>query len=387
MPYIYPKRTIRLARSVEVLAFFLLRCIGWLRRSPKADGAKVRSILLVEPFQMGDVVSLSVMFDPLKALWPDAKITILAQQKNAHLFKYDSRVHRTVTCPFPWAQKDSFHGVAGWRALWRTLTSLQGEGGFDVGMDTRGEIRSQLLMALCRCRRRIGYTNYMASNLKIRGLLLTDNLGEISVMHRYDMNRWVIGRAFDVSLPPLTFPTFRADGIAPVPLKPGKRQVVIHPGGGWRFKQWPEDRWVDLISALAKNDTVAIVLIGGENERDGVSRISSRLDVSHEARITSFEDLVGLFKATSLFIGLDSGPMNLAVALGVRTLALFGPGDSDIWYPRGHGDECLHVRDPFPCNPCFQRDCVFPDASCMTKIQVTGVIEKAQARATQTMPR
>lgn len=372
MGYTYSRRTIRWARCVEVLSFILLKGLGWLRRSPDAGGA-VRSILLVEPFQLGDVISLSVLLDPLKSLWPEARITVLTQPKNGELFKYDTRVHCTATSSFPWSQG----GRGSWLGMWKMLADLRRKGGFDVGIDTRGEIRSQLVMALCGCRRRVGYTNYMGCNMKIRGLLLTDNLHDVPLMHRYDINRWVVSRAWKVDLPALVFPTFKAGPINPIRVKPEAKQVVVHPGGGWCYKRWPEDRWVELIRALARREGVSVVLIGGPNEHDVVASISAQLQVPHTVKLTSFEELVGLLKGAELFIGLDSGPMNLAVTLGVRTLALFGPGNSDVWHPYGPAHFFFHPGRLFPCNSCLQKDCMFPDASCMTKIDSADVIKQA----------
>ena len=379
MPYVYSRGVVLRARAFEALAYVGLKILGRMRRHKNASATDPLNILLVEPFQMGDVISLSVMLDPLKALWPDSTVTVLTQPKNEHVFKYDSRVSRTIVCPFPWSQKGRLHKVVDWLSMWRALSALRQAGGFDVGMDTRGEIRNQLLMVLCGCRRRIGYTNYMTSNMRIRGLFLTDNLGEAPLMHRYDINRWVVEKALGVTFPELAFPTFRADGIVPLRLYPGKKQIVVHPGGGWSFRLWSNERWVEVINTLGTNSTLGIVLIGGENERNVVSSISSCLRVPHEKRITSFEELVGLLKGTDLFVGLDSGPMNLAVTLGVRALALFGPGDHELWYPHGRRDIFLHARNSFPCNPCMQRKCVVPEASCMTQIKAQDVLEQVTA--------
>ncbi len=373
----YSKRAVCSARFVEALACAVFKVLGWLPRAELPPKDQVRSVLLVEPFQMGDVLSLAVLFDPLLATWPNAKISVLSQEKNGALFLHDKRVCRTVTLPVPWARPSKRGSLREWWALWKTCMAVRGEGGFDVGIDTRGEIRSQLLMAMCGCRRRAGYTNYMGTNMRIRGLMLTDNAGDVPIMHRYDMNRWVVSRTFHVEMPPLIFPVFRPDAIPALVVEPDKKQIVVHPGAGWEFRRWSEKRWVETLDALGTRDDVCIVLVGSQEERGLVEGISRQMKVRHQMKITSLTDLIGLLKGSNLFIGLDSGPMNLAVVLGVRVLALFGPGNSDLWRPHASNNFFFHPGKSFPCNPCLQKECVFPEANCMTKIGSTEVIEQA----------
>jgi ADP-heptose:LPS heptosyltransferase len=83
------------------------------------------------------------------------------------------------------------------------------------------------------------------------------------------------------------------------------------------------------------------------------------------------EELICLIMGADLLVCLDSGPMHLAQTLGVPVVALFGPGDFELWCPRGERDEVIFHR--LPCNPCLQERCVRSGDSCMTMITVEEV--------------
>lgn len=59
-----------------------------------------------------------------------------------------------------------------------------------------------------------------------------------------------------------------------------------------------------------------------------------------------------------LFIGNDAGPMHLATAVGVPTVAIFGLSNSDAWGPytgNKPGRKAIVVKQDLPCMPCFYR--------------------------------
>ena len=372
MPYTYSFLRRQAGVALEALA-------DWMPRPPPASGP-VRRILLVEPFQLGDVLSLSVMLDPLLRAWPEAEIHLLTQPKNAVAYARDPRVRAVHGVEFPWVGYGSKRStMACWRNLARFLGDLDRDGGFDLGLDTRGDVRSQACLLRAGCRRRVGYTNYLGSNLRARGRLLTDNLGDLPVLHRYEYNLRVAAAVIPGGVPEgVRIPSLRFDGLAPVRLgPPGTRPVVVHPGGGWEFKRWAEERWVEVLRALVLRPDLAPVLVGGEGERALVERLAARVGAPPDrlpVRVTDWDTLVGLVLGADAFVGLDSGPLHLAHLSGIPVVGLFGPGDAAVWAPVGPRAEALLPGEGFPCAPCFQTRCVRPQDSCMGRITPAAVL-------------
>jgi ADP-heptose:LPS heptosyltransferase len=90
-------------------------------------------------------------------------------------------------------------------------------------------------------------------------------------------------------------------------------------------------------------------------------------------------DLAGLAAVISHFDVLvtnDSGPMHLAAALGVPTVALFGPTDPRRTAPAGDGHEVLY-RDLW-CSPCFRRHCPLLHHRCLNGIPVGQAADAAE---------
>jgi ADP-heptose:LPS heptosyltransferase len=88
--------------------------------------------------------------------------------------------------------------------------------------------------------------------------------------------------------------------------------------------------------------------------------------------------LAGILEAAELHVGLDSGVLHLAVALGKPTVSLFResvgrPG----WAPRGSGHRVL-VRD-CPCNSTGRASCAGGRALCLSQITPEDVAQAVLA--------
>jgi heptosyltransferase III len=119
-------------------------------------------------------------------------------------------------------------------------------------------------------------------------------------------------------------------GLIPkIQIKPSavRGSVVIHPFSGSPRKNWPLERYRELAARL--RHTVEWIA-GPEEELPGAVR---------------YEDLGSLAEwicGGRLYIGNDSGITHLAAAVGVPTLALFGPTSPEVWAPRGETVTVLH---------------------------------------------
>jgi heptosyltransferase III len=113
------------------------------------------------------------------------------------------------------------------------------------------------------------------------------------------------------------------DGLCPhFPFASGAKRdtVIIHPFSGSRNKNWPLERFC----ALAGELRCHVEWIAGPEE-----------DFPGALHFENLRDLAQHIAGARLYVGNDSGITHLAAALGVPTLALFGPTDPQVWSPRG----------------------------------------------------
>ena len=118
----------------------------------------------------------------------------------------------------------------------------------------------------------------------------------------------------------------------------GTRPCAVHPGSGGRRKCWPSPFLTEMILRLG----IRTMLIEGPADTEPCQDVASRLrSVPPVARADGLPlpHLAALLNECLLYVGNDSGVTHLAAALGVPTIAVFGPTDPAIWGPLGR-----HVR-------------------------------------------
>jgi len=119
------------------------------------------------------------------------------------------------------------------------------------------------------------------------------------------------------------------------PLQDGVDYAVIHPGSGGRHKLWPAESWAAVIGAL---HPLTFVLTCGPADAEVVDDLLAHMTDRSRARVLKHQPattVAGVLAGARAYVGCDSGVTHLAAALGVPTVAVFGPTDPRIWAPRG----------------------------------------------------
>lgn len=110
--------------------------------------------------------------------------------------------------------------------------------------------------------------------------------------------------------------------------------VAIHPGSGSLKKNWPVENFLKLAERLRESGQMYLMIFG---EADGAvaESIRKRMPGVVELSGCTLVELASVLSACRVFVGNDSGVTHIAAALGLRTIALFGPSNPDRWGPRG----------------------------------------------------
>jgi len=153
--------------------------------------------------------------------------------------------------------------------------------------------------------------------------------------------------------------------------------VGISPGATFgTAKRWPAPRFAELAARLYKESGATSVFFGSPQEQDLAEEVMALAGVPalSLAGRTSLAEFIQLIQGCDLFVTNDTGTMHVAAALGVPTLAIFGPTNEKETRPLG--DRVKLVTGEAFCRPCKLRHCPI-DHRCMTSVSVERVLQAA----------
>jgi heptosyltransferase-3 len=155
--------------------------------------------------------------------------------------------------------------------------------------------------------------------------------------HRPTESRGV--HATQVFLKPLErLAIFDADPVPRLSLGAGpnsKRPLALHPGSGSESKNWPEEKWAELLQHLISETPFNLLLVGGEAEGERLQDLAATLPPTRltVAQSLPLVDLGRMLERSCAFIGHDSGISHLAAALGLPGIVLWGDTVESVWRP------------------------------------------------------
>jgi len=153
--------------------------------------------------------------------------------------------------------------------------------------------------------------------------------------------------------------------------------IALCPGGNWDPKRWPKESFAALADMLARKYSAKIVITGGTKERGLAESIRSMMKCPAIVTCggTNLKELGAIFERSSLVVANDTGSMHIAVAMGAKVIALFGPTSAGMTGPYGRGDYRV-VKSAIECDiPCYDVTC--KDNRCMKAISVEEVFGEA----------
>jgi heptosyltransferase-1 len=279
-------------------------------------------ILLVKTSSLGDVVHNLPVVTDLVRRFPDAAIDWVVEESFAEIPCLHPAVRRVIPVAVRRWRKAPFSART-WReiaAFRRTATADS----YDAVLDTQGLVKSALL-ALQAHGTRIGQAadsarEPLAARFYDRRCSVPRNL------HAVERNRLLAAMAFGYAID--TPPDY---GIRAAPLAaqwlPAGDYAILLTATSRADKEWPEADWLALGSALAATGLRCVLPGGSPDERARAARVANTLGRAVAAPAMNLSGLAGLLAGARLVVGVDTGLVHLAAALGRPTLALYCASD------------------------------------------------------------
>ena len=297
----------------------------------------------------------------LARAYPKAEFTFVGSFVSIEALKYHPRCTKALVDKTKESKKSR---------LKATLEFAKELGSFDIAITLRKQFHSSLLLRATRSKVTIARSSWHA---KLFGLTHTPKIktDKHLVMQYAEL---VFGglKHFEIAdVPPLKL------YIEPKQLK---RPILgINAGATYgSAKRWYPERFAEVAAYFS--DRFDIMIFGGPNEVEVAADIEKELqkrDVHNYTNIagkTSIKELCEYIGACSLFVTNDSGPMHVAAAYQVPTVAIFGPTrhfETSQW----KNQKSIIVREDIECAPCMKRECPLKHHECMKKVTAPRVIE------------
>ena len=315
-------------------------------------------ILVILPNWLGDAIMATPAIELLATYHPDAKFTFVGSYVSIEALKHHPKCEKAVVDE---TKKASNRFIATYK-LAREL------GAFHLAVTFRNQLHSSLLLrftntVVCLAKQSWHSMFLLSHTPRIKaGKHLVLQYAQLA-MTNVDNYTNDIG-ALKLYIKPQEFT---------------KPTLGINAGATYgSAKRWYPERFAQVASEFS--DNFDIIIFGGPGEVEMAKEIEDNLvslktnNFLNLAGKTNIEELCSHIAGCSLFITNDSGPMHVAAAYQVPTVAIFGPTkhkETSQWM----NEKSKIVREEMECAPCMKRECPLKHHDCMKNITASRVIE------------
>jgi heptosyltransferase-2 len=298
-------------------------------------------ILIELPTWLGDCVMATPAIENIVNFYNDAQITFIGSFVSIEALKSHTKAVKTIVLD----KKYTY--------LYKISRDL---GNFDAFFSFRSSIRSKFLIFLISAKNKYQFDK-----------------NQYADRHQVEKYNDFVNEALSVNFPAgkLTLSTINYQ------LSTNKT-IGLNPGASYgSAKRWYPQEFAKVASELSKK--YDIVIFGGPSETDIAGDIEQALigsgvtNYQNLAGRTTITELIDRISSLDLFITGDSGPMHVAAAFQVPTVAIFGP-TKDKETSQWMNEKSTIVKKNLDCQPCMQRTCPLKHHNCMKLIKADEVL-------------
>jgi heptosyltransferase-1 len=287
-------------------------------------------VLFIKTSSLGDVIHHFPALTEAKTRRPDARFAWVVEEAFAPLIQ----LHPALDLAIPIAVRQwrsAPLSPATWRGIARFRRALHRRS-YDEVIDTQGLLFKSALIARTVRGRRHGYD---ADSIRERpACWLYDVRHRIKRnQHAIARNRALTGQALGYA--PGGRPEFGLDRALIAETAAATYGVLLH-STARPEKQWPEDNWRRVAASLGASIDL-VVPFGTSAERARAARIALAAPRARVPERRPIDAMARLIAGASFVVGVDTGLLHLAAALGVPLVAVFCASEPGLTGPVGNG--------------------------------------------------
>lgn len=322
-----------------------------------------KNILVIKLCCIGDLVFLLPSLRAIKSTYPEAKLTYLSSSWIKELVEQIVYVDNIIVYDAPFLKNSFYKKIISTINLCLELRSKK----FDTTFIFHRNAFFSLFCWLAGIKQRYGFNNKLS-------IFLTDGA-------KFDSNKYEAERYLDV-ISMFGIKSENKNGefepselniklvnkkLLEYSVKENDILIGIIPGGGenpgtsMSIKRWEPENYSDLCEKILANSDNKIVLLGSNTDKNLCEDIKRYVKLYQDRILNlagefSLGELPALLKRCNSVIGVDTGPVHIASAVGAKTLFLFGPSDPRLVAPKN--SKSGYIWKQVYCSPCYTPDSV-----------------------------
>ena len=330
-------------------------------------------ILIVKLGAVGDVVHTLPALHSLRKSFPDAFIAWAVERKSMDVITGNPDLDEVII--FERKELQKVFKADGTLAAYRFFSAFAEKlkrYDFDVAIDFQTLFKSGIITLSSGAKKRIGFDKWRELNR-----FFTNH--RVKAVSRHTVDKYLelvdaAGGKGDGTPVKIFYPAEDAsyiDSFLKEKGLAGRHWVALNPGASWSSKLWPVEKFADLCD-IFEDSKVPLVVIWGPGEESLVEGIlETARSKPHVAPPTTLKQLACLLERSVLYVGGDTGPMHMAVAMGTPVVGIFGSSDPARNGPYGEGHRVLQAD--IDCVSCWKKRC--SSMKCMDNISAEKVAD------------
>jgi len=358
--------------SEKWLYFFNILVSRWVNAlGPSGLRNPVKSILVVKWDEIGDMAAAVNVFGTLKSAYPEAELHVLCKPFVSTLIAGDPAIDQVITNIEDWQQR--YDVVVELRGTWQTLRK---------SFSLRTMPKYRVDRGCVRFLQRGAQPHEVVTNERIIRPLVGEGFpiakrqlfpSEAEIAEAQRWSDLVLSSEFSNN-------EYSAEVDSAFPLaeavsnKNATGYAILHTGARRELRRWPLERFVALSKWLLLEKNLISIWVGTAEEESQLDEAfamgaAGKKWVAPEG--SSLLSFYAFIASSKLYVGNESGPLQLADIAEVPLVAIYGPGVPDVFYPHSARSRVLH--EVLDCNPCDQIHCVRPSDRCIDRISLASV--------------
>jgi len=313
---------------------------------------KVKNILIIKICCLGDIVFITPMISALKKQYPDSKITIVSSNWIKNIFQFLDGVDDVIIFN-PYRKNFIAKALAAFRLILEIRKKK-----IDLGVTTHRNNFFGLILSLSGIKYRLGFsqTKHLTHTSPFddtihetkRYLAILKSIGMDSIEPAnlvQKKNKSAIRKELGINENDFLLCIFPFGG--------------VNPGTKMTIKRWELEKYISLIEKLsAAYPNIKFLIMEGTQPDENFTLRQAQGEESisqlHNVIVKKIND--DIISVCNIFVAGDTGPLHIAAAFGVSTLAIFGPSDPNMLAPLINSQNSAinkYIWKKPVCSPCY----------------------------------